>query len=213
MGAGASSGIAAAVEASSVEEIKTAVSTMTAVDKAKLSWALSRPAFNFDIGFKVADDKTVDVDKFFADHMAFMKATHAGPVEPKAISYMVTKTAEPKDPNDPAAGTTGNTIYFMSESYGSMEACQAHFAKAAETGDILPRFQKTVKDFAVAVSMMVRVAAEPTLCFCLSMPLTMPLIDVFRLFAAPGPNRPHDCEPARPAHHCQAWVQSHQYPL
>lgn len=163
MGAGASSGIAAAAAASSVEELKTAVSIMPAADKAKLQWALAAPAFNFDIGFKVADNKTADVDKFFADHMAFMKATHAGPVEPKAISYTVTKTAEPKDPNNPAAGTTGNTIYFMSESYGSMDACQAHFAKAAETGDILPRFQKTVKDFAVAASMMVRLAAEPTL--------------------------------------------------
>ena len=177
---------------------------------------------NFDIGFKVADDKTADVDKFFADHMAFMKATHSGPAEPKAVSYMVTKTPEPKDPNDPAAGTTGNTIYFMSESYGSMEGCQAHFAKAGATGDILPRFQQTVKDYAVAVSMMVRLATEAsgirdgtgTLSRASLVTVSQTRTSNPRGFdLSPGPNRAHDRGPTRAHVDRQARLPCDQHPL
>ena len=109
---------------------------------------------NFDLGFKVPNAETEGVEKFFSDHMAFMKATHTGPAEPKALSYMVTKTPEPVDPSDPSKGVTDFTIYAMSETYSSMEGCAAHMAVAGKTGDILPRFMETVKKYATGTALM-----------------------------------------------------------
>ena len=43
------------------------------------------------------------------------------PQEPMVLFYTITKMAEPKDPNDPAAGTTGNTIFTLTEIYRGME--------------------------------------------------------------------------------------------
>ena len=65
---------------------------------------------NFNLTFKVPDGETAVVDKFFADHQTFMRETHKGPEEPFALMYIVTKMQEPKDPNDPSQGTTGNTL-------------------------------------------------------------------------------------------------------
>jgi len=109
---------------------------------------------NFDLGFKVPSADVATVEKFFADHQAFMKSTHAGPDEPKALAYMVTKTPEPADPNDPSKGVTDFTIYAMSETYSGMEACGKHMEVAKATSDILPRFMDTVTKYATGTSLM-----------------------------------------------------------
>ena len=104
---------------------------------------------NFDLGFKVPAADVPTVEKFFADHMAFMKSTHTGPAEPKPLSYMVTKI--PAD---------DGTVYAMSETYSGMEGCSKHMEVAKATGDILPRFMDTVKKYATGVSLMAPVTAS-----------------------------------------------------
>ena len=117
---------------------------------------------NFNLTFKVPDAETGVVDKFMADHQEFMRKTHNGPEEPFCLMYIVSKTPEPKDPNDPSAGTTGNTLYAITETYEAMAGCEAHMAagqgygkKEGEPyGALFATFLEVVGKYATCTSMM-----------------------------------------------------------
>ena len=114
------------------------------------------------ITLKVPDGETEYVDKFFDEHQAFMRETHNGPAEPNAIMYIITKTPDLKDSNDPSAGTTGNTLYAVTETYAGLEGCQAHMAagqgygkKEGEPhGALFATFLEVVGKYALATVMM-----------------------------------------------------------
>jgi len=129
---------------------------------------------NFNITLKVPDGDVETVDKFIADHQAFMRETHKGPAEPFCLMYAVTKTAELKDSNDPSQGTTGSMLYAITETYQALEGCQAHMAagqgygkKEGEPhGVLFGTFLDLVGKYATSTVMMAEVVhtmADPLL--------------------------------------------------
>jgi hypothetical protein len=80
----------------------------------KSGLALSPGCFDINIGFKVPDADVAHVDKFFADHKAFMAKTHptSSDAELQPLMYMVTKAPEPKaEVPFQASGPTGQKMY------------------------------------------------------------------------------------------------------
>ena len=84
------------------------------------------------------------MDKFFKDHMPWMGKTHMGTEAPKSLAYIVTKMPELKDDQDATAGTTGKTLYTLTECYPDGKHAEAHMAEAGKDkeagGDILERW-------------------------------------------------------------------------
>ena len=116
------------------------------------------------MAMKVPDGEDVDfVDKFFKDHMPWMGKTHMGPEAPKSLAYIVTKMPELKDDQDPPAGTTGKTLYTLTECYPDGKHAEAHMAEAGKDkeagGDILDRFQTCAGKYGVSSHMMAKVVA------------------------------------------------------
>ena len=116
------------------------------------------------MAMKVPDGEDVDfVDKFFKDHMPWMGKTHMGPEAPKSLAYIVTKMPELKDDQDPTAGTTGKTLYTLTECYPDGTHAEAHMAEAGKDkeagGDILDRFQTCAGKYGVSSHMMAKVVA------------------------------------------------------
>jgi len=125
----------------------------------------------FNLSFKVPDEETSEVDAFFEAHKAFMDETH--PVdfcdeEPMVLFYTVTKTPELADPaGDPSKGTTGNTLYALTEIYRGLEGCEAHMAAGKnyqkkedeDHGALFGTFLSVVEKYASATSMMAPVIA------------------------------------------------------
>jgi hypothetical protein len=116
------------------------------------------------------------VDKFFADHKAFMDKTHptSGDAEPRPLMYIVTKAPEPKDPNNPKAGSTGNTLYSLTETYRGMDGCTAHMAAGQADGPLFSKFLEIVSKYASFQSMMAEVVHT------MDDPLSSALADVKR---------------------------------
>jgi hypothetical protein len=131
---------------------------------------------SFNLGFAVPDADVADVDVFFANHKAFMDETHftTGSTEPKVLFYTVTKTPELKDPSNLSSGSTGKTLYSLTEIYRNMKSCEAHMAVGqaaftqyttwppppSERGRVelgTPTFLEMVDKFAVHRSMMAEV--------------------------------------------------------
>lgn len=122
---------------------------------------------NFNKGLRVPDADTMYVDNFFADHKQFMeKSQQSGDAEPRALMYVVTKQPEPVDPTNASAGTTGNTLYALTETYRGLKGCRAHVAAAqAFNGDgkILARFMEILGKYSTfysGMSMVIHTVAD-----------------------------------------------------
>lgn len=134
--------------------------TENIIKTAKTMPPIKAGCHNFNLTFKVPAGETDYVDKFFADHEAFMRATHAGPEEPFAQMYIVTKQAEQKD-----GAATGDTVYAVTETYQAIKGCHAHMAagqgfnkKDGEPhGDLFARFLDVVGKYSTSAVMMAEV--------------------------------------------------------
>ena len=137
---------------------------------------------NFNLTLRVPDGETGYVDKFFEGHQAFMRATHGPSEEPFCLMYIVTKSPELKDGNDPSKGTTGNVLYALTETYQGVEGCDAHMAsgrawgKSEENGEeehgpLFGVFLDIVSKYAIASVMAAEVRSDS---------LTHSIQDIFR---------------------------------
>ena len=125
----------------------------------------------FNLSFKVPDEMSSEVDDFFKNHKTFMDETHPvdfGDDEPMVLFYTVTKTPELKDGNDPSKGTTGNTLYALTEIYRGLDGCEAHMTagknyqkdgKEEDHGPLFAKFLDVVEKYATATVMMAPVIA------------------------------------------------------
>lgn len=123
-------------------------------DEAKqLFFPLQAGCHNFDIGLRVPNTEVARVDKFFADHEAFMRSTHNatadGSKEPHTLGYFVTKVAERKNPLDAQEGLTENTLYGLTETYRSSGGCDAHLAAGRANEALFKEFSELVGLFGV----------------------------------------------------------------
>jgi hypothetical protein len=64
--------------------------------------------------------------------------------------YAVAKAPEYKNPNDPAAGSTGQTLYSLTQTYRGIAGCEASQA----TGQLLSAFRDVIGKYAVFQSTM-----------------------------------------------------------
>jgi hypothetical protein len=89
---------------------------------------LSKGNRSINISLRVPDADVAYVDQFFADHKEFMDLTHptSGDDEPRPLMYIVTKSPEPNDSNDPAFGSSGNMLYSLTETFRGTRGYEAH---------------------------------------------------------------------------------------
>lgn len=109
------------------------------------------------------DADAADVDKFFAEHKSFIDETHHTAVdaaEPVILYYTVTKSAQTKDPMDPASEKTGNQMYALCEIYKSMDGCMAHITEGKKKEAFFAKFNELVGKYSKSVSMMGEVVAS-----------------------------------------------------
>eukprot|EP00658_Telonema_sp_P-2_P058892 TRINITY_DN474_c0_g1_i1.p1 TRINITY_DN474_c0_g1~~TRINITY_DN474_c0_g1_i1.p1 ORF type:complete len:289 (+),score=93.05 TRINITY_DN474_c0_g1_i1:185-1051(+) len=110
---------------------------------------------NFDIALRVPDGETGPVDAFFAEHEQFMRKTHNtkpdGSQEPHTLAYFVTKVKEPVPEGE---GTTGNTLYALTETYRTVKGCEAHMEEGQKSTEMFAHFQEVVSKYAVSMMMM-----------------------------------------------------------
>ena len=110
----------------------------------------SQQAGILNISMKVPDSEVALMDELFAAHEKWIKETHflSGNEEPVLVSYKVLKSPDFKNPIDPSQGTTGNTIYVLSEVYERPAGLKKHmdlnFPRGPEMRKILGKYWPTV---------------------------------------------------------------------
>lgn len=82
--------------------------------------------------FTVPAGLVAEGDRIFNSHAAWMEKTHHRTGEKALLIYDVSKAPEAKDPMDPNSGTTGNTVFVLSEVYESPAGLQDHWQQAQE---------------------------------------------------------------------------------
>ena len=115
----------------------------------KSGLALAPGCCEINIGFKVPDAEVAHVDKFFADHKAFMDKTHptSGDEEPVILFYMVSKIA----------GEEGFTLYSQTEIFKGQAGIDKHM-EIGMADPIGPRFMDLVGKYSVYKSIGAEVA-------------------------------------------------------
>jgi hypothetical protein len=80
-------------------------------------------------------------DRIYRSHIDWMKGTHHHEGPKALISYDVSKTPELSDPFDLASKPTGNTVFLLTEVYGSDAGVVDHFEQAQASWKDFPAWK------------------------------------------------------------------------
>lgn len=95
----------------------------------------------FTMIFTTSPENVSEGDQIFRSHAAWMERTHHKSGDKALLIYDLSKTPEMKDPMDPDSGTTGNTLFIISEVYASPAGLQDHWQQAAENWEDFDRMK------------------------------------------------------------------------
>lgn len=83
----------------------------------------------------VPPDLVDEAERIFESHAAWMEETHHRDGEKALLRYNVARAPELSDPMDPESGSTGNTMFILTEVYETEAGIADHFAQADESWD------------------------------------------------------------------------------
>lgn len=86
----------------------------------------------FTMIFNVSAENVGEGDRIFKSHAAWLAETHHRTGEKALLVYDLSKAPEMKDPMDPNSGTTGKTLFIISEVYAGPEGLNDHWKQAGE---------------------------------------------------------------------------------
>ena len=89
----------------------------------------------FIMTFSSPPEYVAEGDRIFNSHAEWMKKTHPTSGEKALLVYDVSKTPELVNPMNPAAGTTGNTVFAVCEVYASQKGLDHHWELAQSWED------------------------------------------------------------------------------
>lgn len=81
----------------------------------------------------VPSELVAEAERIFQSHVRWIRETHHQEGEKALLRYNVARAPEPSDPMDPESGSTGNTMYILTEVYESDAGIADHFAQADES--------------------------------------------------------------------------------
>lgn len=92
------------------------------------------------------------VERLLDSHREFMESTHSvsGSEETRLNSYTVLKGAEMQNPADPSQGTTGRTVYILTEHYETPIGLQKHMEASAKWAD-MAEMNEVISQFNVGI--------------------------------------------------------------
>jgi len=80
-----------------------------------------------------------EVERIYESHAKWMQETHHQEGDKALLRYNVARAPEPSDPMDPESGSTGNTMFILTEVYETDAGIADHFAQADESWDDFER--------------------------------------------------------------------------
>ena len=102
-------------------------------------------AKNNEVRFMVSSicsaDQVADGDRLYKSHIDWMKGTHHREGPNALISYDVSKAPELSDPFDLSSKPTGNTVFLLTEVYGSDAGVVDHFERAQASWTDFPAWK------------------------------------------------------------------------
>jgi len=105
-------------------------------------------AKNNEVRFMVSSicsaDQVADGDRLYKSHIDWMKGTHHREGPNALISYDVSKAPELSDPFDLSSKPTGNTVFVLTEVYGSDAGVVEHFKQAEASWKDFPAWKEWV---------------------------------------------------------------------
>jgi len=103
-------------------------------------------ANNNEVRFMVSSicpaDQVAEGDRLYKSHIDWMKGTHHREGPNALLSYDVSKAPELSDPFDLSSKPTGNTVFVLTEVYGSDAGVVDHFKQAEASWKDFPAWKE-----------------------------------------------------------------------
>ena len=96
-------------------------------------------------------DQVAEGDRLFKSHAPWIEKTHHRNGDKALLQYTVSKAPELKEPLNPDAGTTGNTVFILNEYYESDAGVADHFEQAQASWQDFPAMLKWMEQCKVTV--------------------------------------------------------------